>query len=87
VSAPVRIAYGERNAYRLDPYVRDTSGRFAPKPATPPPPIQDLEASAHIRVLANGAVSIGRDTDARNYWKVRVVREDDGTHRVIYLED
>lgn len=87
MSAPVRIVYGARNTYALDPYVRDTAGRFAPHPATPPPPIQDLEAQGVVQVLANGAVRVGADTERPNYWKVRTVRNPDGTFRVVYLEE
>lgn len=87
MTAPQRIVYAARNAYRLDPYVRDEGGRFAPKPATTLPPIATLEASGDVRVLANGAVRVGSDPDNRCYWAVRVVREEGGAYRVVYLED
>lgn len=86
MTAPARIVYAARNTYRLDPYVRDTAGRFAPKPATTPPPIAVLESSGTVRSEANGAVLIGPGDD-RNRWTVRCVRDEDGTFRVIYLED
>jgi hypothetical protein len=86
VTAPTRIVYGPRNTYRLDPYVRDAGGRFAPAPTTPPPPVADLVAGAVRIDLTNGnggAWSSGPDPAC--HWTVRVVREDDGSHRVIYL--
>lgn len=87
MTAPTRIVYGPRNAYRLDPYVRDLAGRFAPKPAATPPPVADLVAAAVAVVdLTNGnmaAWTSGPDESCR--WTVRVVREDDGSHRVVYL--
>lgn len=89
MTAPTRIVYGPRNVYRLDPYVRDLGGRFAPHPPATPPPVVDLVAGAVTVVdLTNGnggAWTSGPDPAC--CWTVRVVREDDGTHRVIYLQD
>lgn len=92
MTAPTRIIYGPRNVYALDPYVRDNAGRFAPRPPVTPAPIQLLEDTAEaqpaaVRVLYGGAMLVCDDTDGRNRWRVRTVREDDGSFRVIYLED
>jgi hypothetical protein len=72
----------------MDPYVRDEGGRFAPKPTEPLPPLRVLEAQASsVQVLANGAVITSADTAGRNYWRVRCIREEDGSFRVLYLEE
>lgn len=86
MTAPTRIVYGERNTYRLDPYVRDVAGRFAPKPATEPAPLAVLIESGVVQYLHGGALIIEQNPDSRNRWTVRVVREDDGSHRVVYLQ-
>lgn len=88
MTAPTRIVYAARNTYALDPYVRDAAGRFAPRPASPPPPIQLIEdqdraAAPHLIDLSNGnraAFTTGPDAGA--YWKVRIIRDPDGTCRV-----
>jgi hypothetical protein len=87
VTAPERLVVTGANAYVLDPYVRDVAGRFANHPTEPLAPLQVLEASGNVRVLANGAVRVSPDEAARNYWRVRTIREEDGTFRVLYLED
>lgn len=92
MTAPTRIVYGARNVYALDPYVRDTAGRFAPRPAVTPAPLQLVEDQAdvdggNVRVLHGGALLICDDVAARNVWRVRTIREEDGTFRVLYLED
>ena len=84
MTAPTRVVLTDGNAYRLDPYVRDEGGRFALKPTVPLPPLQLLEESGQVRVLANGAVTVSGDPDNRNYWRVRCVRESDGGYRVLY---
>lgn len=89
MSAPTRIVYGPRNVYRLDPYVRDAGGRFAPAPPVTPPPVELLTDSPDARVeyLYGGAMIRCDDTAGRNHFTVRVIREDDGSHRVVYLPD
>jgi hypothetical protein len=85
VTAPERIVYGRRNTYRLDPYVRDAVGRFAPKPTEPLPPLQVLEAAGDVRTLYDGRVFVA--PDGSTTWRVRTIRDDDGSFRVLYLED
>lgn len=102
MTAPTRVVYGPRNTYRLDPYVRDVGGRFAPKPATTPPPVEviaaqgqvvvvdqvdEVDEAATVRRLFGGAVSVCDDPAGRNRWRVRVIRLDDGTHRVDITPD
>lgn len=84
MTAPTRVVITERDAYTLDPYVRNSAGRFALKPTVPLPPLQLLEDSGQVRVLANGAVTISPDHEARNYWRVRCIRDEDGSYRVLY---
>lgn len=86
MSAPTRIVYTGPNAYALDPYVRDAGGRFATKPMETLAPIRVLESSGRVEVLANGAMTISHDTGT-NHWRVRCVREEDGSYRVVYLEE
>lgn len=88
MTTPTRVLHTGPDAYVMDPYVRDGVGRFAPKPTVPLPPLEVLERQAEsVQVLANGSTIVSRDTAAGNYWKVRCVREEDGTYRVIYLNE
>lgn len=89
MTAPARIVYGPRNTYRLDPYVRDTAGRFAPKPATTPPPVEAIEATGRVvveddtvRWLYNDTVVVCDDPAGGNRWRVRVIIDTDGSARV-----
>lgn len=84
MTAPTRVVLTDRDAYKLDPYVRDGAGRFALKPTVPLPPLQLLEDSGQVRVLANGAVTVSGDPEHRTYWRVRCVRDEDGAYRVLY---
>jgi hypothetical protein len=88
VTAPTRIVYAARNAYRLDPYVRDAAGKFAPHPAEPLAPLELLEASADRIDLSGGngvAWTCGPETGC--HYRVRTIREEDGSFRIIYLEE
>lgn len=83
MTAPTRIAYGPRNTYRLDPYVRDVAGRFAPAPEVTPPPVQLIVDSAvTVESLHGGALVRCDDPAGANRWTVRVIRQHDGSHRV-----
>lgn len=87
MSAPVRVIVADRSTYRLDPYVRDIAGRFAPKPKEDPPPLALLVDLGVVQYLHGGALIIEQDTTGRNHWRVRTIRDEDGTFRVLYLED
>lgn len=100
MTAPARIAYAAPNVYRLDPYVRDERGRFAPAPAVTPAPIALLEATAVVVVEDLDDQRPADDSDdvrvlyngstfvsgAATSWRVRVVREAPGQYRVVYDE-
>lgn len=90
MTAPTRIVHAGYRTYALDPYVRDTAGRFAPKPAETPAPVQLLEdtaAAVECRDLTQGTMGAWTTgADPSCCWRVRVIREEDGSHRVVYLE-
>lgn len=91
MSAPTRVVHTGRKAYAVDPYVRDEGGRFANHPTAPLPPLQLLEDAAdRVQVidLSNGngaAFTTGGDPSCT--FRVRVIREEGGAYRVVYLED
>jgi hypothetical protein len=87
VTAPHRLIRTPADTYVVDPYVRDAGGRFAEHPTEPLPPLRVLEAAGAVQVIANGAVRVCADDAGGNYWRVRTIRDDDGTFRVLYLED
>ena len=67
MSAPHRVIDADRRRYAIDPYVRDSGGRFANHPTQPLPPLQLLEAAAdRVQVIDltngnGGAWSTGPD--------------------------
>ena len=88
MSAPTRVVHTRRAAYALDPYVRDARGRFADHPTLPLEPIAQLEdAAERIDISGGNGVAFTTGPDASCYFRVRVVREEGGAYRVIYLED
>jgi hypothetical protein len=72
--------YAQPNTFRLDPYFRDEAGKFVRKPEIMPAPV-----AAVIDVSGgNKAVFISADPLCPNYWRVRCVKTDNGTWRVVY---
>lgn len=91
MTAPLRVIHADRRAYALDPYVRDARGRFADHPTAPLPPLQLLEDAADrvevIDLSSGNGVAWSSGPDAACAFRVRVIREEGGAYRVIYLEE
>lgn len=90
MSAPTRVVHAGRRAYAMDPYVRDERGRFADHPTLPLPPLQLLEDAADRVVvidLTNGnGAAFTTGPDPACSFRVRVIREEGGAYRVLYIE-
>lgn len=90
MTAPTRVIQAGARTYAVDPYVRDPAGRFAEHPTQPLAPLQLLEDVADtvaVVDLSNGnGAAWTTGPDASCHFRVRTIREEDGTFRVIYLE-
>lgn len=83
-----RVVHANRRLYALDPYVRDERGRFADQPTQPLPPLQLLEEAADRIDLTNGnGAAFTSGPDPSCVFRVRTMREQGGSFRVVYIED